>query len=229
MRRRLSGMTKPDAPAPQGGSPAVDRVIDFYFDFISPYGYFAAMQIEALAHRHHYTVRWHAFRLGVLVVKVMGLRPLMETPLKNEYVLRDIERLSTMYALPIAASPKALDPVFLGSAFYAANEANAARLPSFAKLLYSHIWEFGEEIRSVDRLVSIAECAGIDARQLFSPSAMAAGRLRLKEATANAIDRGIFGSPTFVAGNELIWGVDRLWMVEHFLRKHRDQDICVMR
>ncbi len=216
-------MTEPDIPAAHGASAALDRVIDFYFDFISPYGYFAAMQIEALAQRHHYTVRWHAFRVGVLVVKVMGLRPLMETPLKNAYVLRDIERLSAMYALPIAAPPKALDPVFLGSAFYAVEEANARGLAGFSKQLYSRIWQFGEEVRSVDQLVSIAESADIDARRLFSPAAMAVGRLRLKNATAQAIDRGIFGSPTFAAGDELIWGVDRLWMLEHFLRPKAPQ------
>lgn len=216
-------MTEPDAPAARSEAPEADRVIDFYFDFISPYGYFAAMQIEALAQRYQYTVRWHAFRLGVVVVKVMGLRPLMETPLKNDYVLRDIARLSAMYALAIEASPKALDPVFLGSAFYAVKAANPTRLPHFTKRLYAQIWAAGEEICSVDQLVSIAQCAGFDECRWFSPSAMAAGRLRLKEATANAIERGIFGSPTFVIGDELIWGVDRLWMLEHFLRKHRDQ------
>lgn len=55
------------------------RNIDFYFDFISPYAYFASTQIEAIALRHGYTVAWRPFRLGVTVTKVMGLKPLLET------------------------------------------------------------------------------------------------------------------------------------------------------
>lgn len=198
----------------------MDRVIDFYFDFISPYGYFAAMQIEAVAQRHNYTVRWHVFRLGVAVVKVMGLRPLMETPLKNTYVLHDVERLSTIYALPVVPKIMAPDPVFLGSAFYAVKEANANCLATFAKLLYAHIWQHGDQVRDAGDLESIARRAGLDADWVLSPSAMEAGRLRLKDATGDAIARGIFGSPTFVIGKEMIWGVDRLWMLEHYLDQY---------
>ena len=38
--------------------------IDFYFDFASPYGFLAAMQIDALAERAGRTVRWRPFLLG---------------------------------------------------------------------------------------------------------------------------------------------------------------------
>jgi 2-hydroxychromene-2-carboxylate isomerase len=33
---------------------------------------------------------------------------------------------------------------------------------------------------------------------------------RLKDQTQQAIDRHIFGAPTFMVGNELFWGDDRL-------------------
>ena len=62
--------------------------IEFYFDFISPFGYFASLRIDALAGRHGRRVDWYAIRLGVSVVKVMGLKPLLETPLKGAYLVR---------------------------------------------------------------------------------------------------------------------------------------------
>lgn len=197
----------------------MDQVIDFYFDFISPYGYFAAMQIEAIARRHEAQIRWHVFRLGVVVVKVMGLRPMMETPLKRTYVLRDIERLSAIFGLPIVTTNMAPDPVLLGSAFYAVEAANADLVPALVKLLFTHVWQLGEPIESVEQLTSIAQRAGMPAEQLFSPAAMELGRLRLRNATNDAISGGIFGSPTFVVGNQKIWGVDRLWMLEHYLEQ----------
>ena len=66
--------------------------LQFHFDFISPYGYFASLRIEALAERHGRTVDWHTMLLGVSVLKVMGLKPLMDTPLKGAYTGRDVLR-----------------------------------------------------------------------------------------------------------------------------------------
>ncbi len=42
--------------------------IDFYFDFLSPFGYLAAMKIDDLAARHNRTANWHPFLLGITVV-----------------------------------------------------------------------------------------------------------------------------------------------------------------
>ena len=51
------------------------RPLDFYFDFSSPYGYFAATQIEALAAKHGRTTVWRPILLGA-VFKITGQQPL---------------------------------------------------------------------------------------------------------------------------------------------------------
>ena len=38
--------------------------LHFYFDFISPFGYFASLRIEELASRHGRSVDWHSRLLG---------------------------------------------------------------------------------------------------------------------------------------------------------------------
>ena len=68
--------------------------IDFYFDFISPFGYLAAGPVEALGAEFDRPVRWHPILLGVTVMQVMGLKPLMETPLKADYMLIDRPRMA---------------------------------------------------------------------------------------------------------------------------------------
>ena len=64
--------------------------IAFHFDFISPYAWPGAVGIEALAASHGRTVEWHPMLLGVSVMKTMGLPPLMETPLKGDYIRMDV-------------------------------------------------------------------------------------------------------------------------------------------
>ena len=68
--------------------------IAFYFDFLSPYGYLAATKIENLAAKYERQVIWRPFLLGITVVKVMGLKPEMETPLKADYIRQDLPRMA---------------------------------------------------------------------------------------------------------------------------------------
>ena len=51
--------------------------IGFYFDFISPYGWFGAVGIERIAASHGREVDWRPMLLGVAVMQVMGLKPLL--------------------------------------------------------------------------------------------------------------------------------------------------------
>ena len=43
--------------------------IDFYFDFSSPYGYFAATKIDTLGARYRREVSWHPILLGVVFTR----------------------------------------------------------------------------------------------------------------------------------------------------------------
>ncbi|CAH2807052.1 MAG: 2-hydroxychromene-2-carboxylate isomerase [uncultured Paraburkholderia sp.] len=53
--------------------------VDFYFDFISPFGYFASLRIDALAANHARKVRWHPVLIGVTVMKIMGSKPMIDS------------------------------------------------------------------------------------------------------------------------------------------------------
>ena len=94
--------------------------LDFYFDFISGYGYLASLRIEAIAARHGRRVHWHSMLLGVSVMKVMGLKPLLDTPLKGDYVLKDAARYMRRHGLTLARqiSDPMMDPRPAARAFY---------------------------------------------------------------------------------------------------------------
>jgi len=41
----------------------------------------------------------------------------------------------------------------------------------------------------------------------------------LRRSTDRAVERGVFGAPTFLVGDEMFWGNDRFDFVEEALRK----------
>jgi 2-hydroxychromene-2-carboxylate isomerase len=188
--------------------------IDFYFDFISPFAYLAATRVEALGARHQRAVNWHPFRLGVAVVKVMGLKPLMDTPMKGEYSIKDLARLSTLLGERLALSQAPPDPRPAARLFYSAAPEYSARL---AKALLRAQWAEGLDIGNAAVLVRIASEAGLDAAEARDALVDPATKAALSAATTAAIARGVFGSPTCAVGRELFWGTDRLWLLDRYL------------
>lgn len=191
------------------------QAIDFYFDFLSPYAYLASHFVERIAEAHGRKVVWRPFRLGVAVVKVMGLRPVMETPLKNDYVRRDLVRMAAVLDLPLTVDRTLVDPLPPALLFYATPEECR---PLLAKALLTAQWGEGRDISEPSQLTEVAARYGVSHQQVEQALAGEAQKLLLKVATQEAIARGVFGSPTCAIDDELFWGADRLWLLEHHLQ-----------
>lgn len=93
--------------------------LHFYFDFISPYGYFASLRIDELAAQYGREVEWHPMLLGVSVMKVMGLKPLPDTPLKGPYTRNDVLRYAREHKIALKHDFDApgMNPLTCGRAF----------------------------------------------------------------------------------------------------------------
>ena len=104
------------------------KPIQFYFDFISPFGYFASLRIDELGRRHGREVEWTSMLVGVSVLKVMGLPPIVDLPLKGPYIVNDARRYARQHRVafnrpnPAPASR----PVEAGRVFAWAKEIDPA-------------------------------------------------------------------------------------------------------
>ena len=76
------------------------QAIEFYFDPISPFAYLGSVQIERVAARLGREVDWKPVLIGVTILKVMGLKPVPETPLKGPYLQQDAVRLAEYFDVP---------------------------------------------------------------------------------------------------------------------------------
>lgn len=198
--------------------------IDFYFDFISAYGYFASLRIEELASRHSRTVRWHSMLLGVSVMKVMGLKPLLDTPLKGDYVLHDAARYMRRHNLQLkrGISDPMMDPRPAARAFYWVRRHHPGQESTLARAVYDRYWRLGLDLSQPGEIAALAEsmpALGIDPQALVDGQASDEARNDLREAVAASIDRGVFGSPFMIVDDEPFWGSDRLDAVDDWLTR----------
>jgi len=191
--------------------------IDFYFEFASPYGYLASLEIENVAGRFGRRVNWRPFMLGA-AFKVTNSAPNMTIPMKGDYLARDIIRCAKMMNVPICVpevSP--MNSLAAMRAFYWLNETSPDVAVELAKAVFRGHWGEGRDLSSIDAVAAEAAAFDVDTGALKEAVQDPAIKELLKRETQIGIDRGAFGSPFFFVDDEAYWGHDRLDQIEYHL------------
>jgi 2-hydroxychromene-2-carboxylate isomerase len=193
--------------------------IDFYFDFSSPYGYFAAMRIDALAAKYGRDVEWHPVLLGV-VFKVTGGQPLPMVPMKGDYVHRDFERTARFHDIPYKR-PTAF-PVSTQHAaramLWVQNQHGDDKAIEYAKAVYQAYFIEDMNIGDPANLGKLGAARGIDSAALEAGIATQQIKDQLKAEVDLAMAKGVFGSPYAIVDGEPFWGFDRFDQIEATLK-----------
>lgn len=191
--------------------------IDFYFDFSSPYGYFASTKIDVLAAKYGREVVWRPFLLGV-AMKITGGVPLSSVPLKGDYASRDFARSAKFYGvefkLPSVFPISSQAPV---RAFYWLAQKDPNQAKSLAAALYRAYFVDDINISNPDDTIAVCAKYGLKADEVRAALNDPAVKDLVKAEVDKAIGRGAFGSPYIVIDDEAFWGADRLEQVEKWL------------
>jgi 2-hydroxychromene-2-carboxylate isomerase len=193
--------------------------IDFYFDVFSPFAYIAATQIDALAARHGRSVDWRPVLAGVTIMKVMGMKPLPEYPLKGPYLVRDCARLAKIWGVPINKhNLKGHNSVNALRAFAWLKKDDPERAKAFAHAMFRRLWVEGRDITSPEDCAEEARALGLDSDALVRAIGSDEVKSMLHVNVEDAVANGVFGVPFIIADGEPFFGNDHFWMLEQWLR-----------
>jgi 2-hydroxychromene-2-carboxylate isomerase len=191
--------------------------IDFYFDFSSPYGYFASAKIEGLAAKHGRAVTWRPILLGA-VFKLNGQQPLTTIPLKGSYAAHDLARSARLFNVPFKLPTKfPVSGITPARAFYWLGDRDPAAAKRLAQALYRAYFAEDRDISNPEVTANVAAKLEVDKAEVAQALNDAAVKERLKNEVDAAIERGVFGSPYIVVDGEPFWGSDRLEQVDRWL------------
>ena len=192
--------------------------IDFYFDFSSPYGYFAANLIEEIAAKHGRETVWRPTLLGA-AFKITGGQPLPTIPLKGSYAAHDLARCARLYKLPFKLPTKfPVSTVAPARAFYWIGDRDRALAKKVALALYHAYFAEDRDISNPEVTGNVAAKLGMDKAELTQALNDPAVKERLKTEVDAAIERGVFGSPYIVVDGEPFWGADRIEQIDKWLQ-----------
>jgi 2-hydroxychromene-2-carboxylate isomerase len=185
-------------------------MIEFWFDFARTYSYPAAMRVEEAARNHGCALRWRSFLLGA-IFQEQGWNdsPFNIYLVKGRYMWRDLERLCAGLRLPFRKPSQFPRNGLLAARVACMSEENEW-LPEFVRKVFAA--NFAQDLDIAEPKILLDCLKGL----VDEPTAVLAAasgehaKSRLRHNTERAVELGIFGAPTFVVGDELFWGNDRL-------------------
>jgi 2-hydroxychromene-2-carboxylate isomerase len=189
---------------------------ELWYDFSSPFSYLAATQVEGLAARTGAELVWRPFLLGGLFKMIGGPDvPMMTWPdSKRQHALRDLARHADLYGVPFNWPSRFPMGTVTALRMTLAAEGKVAPL---THAIFRAYWGDDRDISDAAELARIAESVGLPASLVERAKGEQALKDVLRKSTEEAKERGFFGAPTFVVGDLVFWGQDRMSFVEQAL------------
>lgn len=192
--------------------------IDFYFDFSSSYSYVALPRFDKLADDLDVVVNWKPIALGV-IFKAMNHAPPAADSTKGRYVWRDVERSARLAGLPFEwPEPFPFNSMTAARIFWYIADSDMDRAIDWARAVFHASFGEGRDCSNPDVLTAVASDLGLNGQELLEATGKDDVKARLKQVTGEAMERGVFGAPTFFVDEEMYWGGDRLEQLERHIR-----------
>jgi len=198
----------------------VPKTIEFIFDFGSPNAYLAYMALPGLLERTGATLRVNPCLLGGIFKATGNQSPVTayrEVKGKLEYARVEIARFVKKYGL----SKFALNPHFPVNTLLLMRGAIAAEMEGdldvYLRAGLKQMWEDGLKMDDPEIFVAAMNDAGLDGAGLLERTQDPEVKKQLVANTEAAVERGVFGIPTFFVGDEMYFGKDRLAELEEEL------------
>ena len=183
----------------------MNKHIDFYFDFISPYSYLAHKKIINLNQRNIFNYK--AILLG-------GLHNLSEViaPAFNEKKIKNMKNdcilISKKNKIPFKWNEKfPINSLHLMRGFLVIDNNKKNK---FIDLCFDAYWKDNLDISIEKNIKKILSDCEIDHDYFEKSIKEQVIKNKLKELTSEAFKLDVFGAPTFLVNNKLFWGQDRL-------------------
>jgi len=189
----------------------------FLFDFGSPNAYFSHKVIPEMERRTGAKFTYVPVLLGGIFKLTNNQSPVQQfAGVKNkpQYQQLEIERFIAKHGL----MQFRMNPFFPVNTLQIMRGAVAAEtagvLAPYVDAVYHHMWEAPKKMDDPGVVAAALAESGLDAETLMALSGTPEIKNQLLRNTSEAVERGVFGIPSFFVGPELYFGKDRLRDVE---------------
>ncbi len=200
--------------------------VEFHFDFGSPNAYLAQLAIPGIERRTGVKFDYVPILLGGIYKLTGNMSPaesLRGIKNKPEYQALETQRFLRRHNITKFHH----NPFFPVNTLMLMRGAVAAQYEGlfepYFRAAYHHMWEEPKKMDDLEVFRSAFKSSGIDIDRLMARAQQDDVKKRLIDLTADAVNRGAFGSPTFFVGKEMFFGKDQLRDVEESIIEQTGQ------
>jgi len=192
--------------------------IDYYLSLNSPWSFLGGARLHALAARYGVSVNVCPIDASQVFPLSGGVPVTKRAPQRQAYRLLELDRWRKFLDIPLILQPSNFPNA----------EAEAARLVAAAGLLgldalalanaFGHaLWVEDKAFAEADVRADVMAGLSFDVAALEARAVQAEVTDTLAQFTAQAIERQVFGMPTYVFQGEMFWGQDRVDFLQRAL------------
>ena len=196
--------------------------IDYYASLNSPWTHLGAARIEGMAYAAGATMRIYPVDFGTIFAGSGGLPLPRRSTQRQAYRLQELARWGDVLGVPINIQPKhfpsseALSSSCVIAVRETMGDAPAIKL---AHAVLKGVWQRELNTGDPETLATLIVECGLDADAVMQLGVDPKWAVMREADTAAALARGVFGAPSYVIGDDIFWGQDRLEFVQRRLAK----------
>jgi len=195
--------------------------VDYYFGLTSPWSYLGHDRIAAIVDKTGATLTPFevSFR-ETIFGKTGGVPVHKRAPQRQAYRLQELERWRELLGIELNLHPKHWpnDETVAANMVIVLRESGGDAI-GFAGHVMRGVWVNELDIADSTTLIEIGTEAGIDAAGVMEEAANPKWASLRMQQTDEAMERGLFGAPSFCVEDQVYWGQDRLDFVERHLQR----------
>ena len=185
----------------------MNKFIDFYFDFISPYSYLAHKRIRKIQKDKKIKFIYKPIFLGGLHNLANITAPALIKS-KKRFLIDDCEMVAKKFKIDFKFNEKfPINSLSLMRGMLTIDN-NAKDL--FIDSFFDAYWFLNSDLENKENVSEILKKINIDPVIFYQNITKQETKDNLKNITQQAFDKKIFGAPTFIVNNKIFWGQDRL-------------------
>ena len=192
--------------------------IDYFISCGSPWTYLGHQRLEDIAARHGATITYKPADYGKIFPISGGLPVNQRAPQRQRYRMHELRRWQAYLNVPLILEPTNFPPTNLGLATrFAISAQDNAAIGKLCGAILTALWAHDRNISDPEILTAIGNESGMDGAELLKAANSEAAQKTLDANSAEAIKRDVYGAPTYIYGDELLWGQDRLDFLDRAL------------
>lgn len=194
------------------------KSVDYFYSHFSPWTYLGHNRFLKIAAAAGAAVTFKPSSFGTIFPQSGGLPLPKRAPQRQAYRMMELKRWRAHLGVPLNLEPK-----FFPAPDEAAQRVGVAAgdmgldIGKLSGAILHAVWNEDRNLADEDVLVAVANEQGMDGAALLARSKEDEIGKQYEANTQEAMDRNVFGAPTYIYREELFWGQDRLEFVERAL------------